>query len=130
MSEHLNAALHRRGHQAFNRGDMSFLAELFADDTVWHWPGKSQVSGVLNGRESVFEAFAKLNELTEGNIELEDLDFLASDERSVALSRVTASRDGRTLEYDMCEVVLWRDGQIAEEWIFLEDEYAFDEFWA
>ena len=129
MGEHPNASLHRRGHRAFNAGDMSTLSELFADDTVWHWPGKSQISGDLTGKEAVFQAFGKLNEMTGGNIKLEDRDFLGSDDRSVALSRVTAKRDGETIEYNMCEVLLWRDGQVVEEWIFLDDQYAYDEFW-
>ncbi len=72
---------------------------------MWHWPGKSQISGDLKGKEAVFEAFGKLNEMTGGNIKLEDRDFLASDDRSVALSRVV------------------------EEWVFLDDQYAYDEFW-
>ena len=46
MEEHPNAALHRGGHQAFNSGDRSALSQLLADDTVWHWPGKNQFSGV------------------------------------------------------------------------------------
>ena len=130
MGEHPNAALHRSGHDAFLRGDMSFLSGLLADDTVWHWPGKSRISGVLKGKEAVFEAFERVNELTEGNFRFEDLDFLASDERTVALSRVSATRGGETLEYDMCEMVRWRDGQIVEEWVFFEDQYAVDEFWS
>ena len=46
MSEHPNAARLRRGHEAFSSGDMDTLTELIAEDTVWHWPGKSPISGV------------------------------------------------------------------------------------
>jgi ketosteroid isomerase-like protein len=63
-------------------------------------------------------------------MQLEDVDFRASGERSVALSRVRATRDGVTAEWNMCEVCRWRDGQVAEEWVFVEDQDAYDEFWS
>jgi hypothetical protein len=34
------------------------------------------------------------------------------------------------LEFDLCEVVRWRDGQVAEEWLLVDDQYAYDEFWS
>ena len=64
MSEHPNAVLLRRGHEAFSSGDMDALSELIAEDTVWHWPCKNLISGDYRGREGVFEAFAKLTHLT------------------------------------------------------------------
>ena len=64
MSEHPNAALHRKGHEAFSRGDIEVLAEMIAEDTVWHCPGKGLISGDFHGREAVFgEFFAKMDEL-------------------------------------------------------------------
>ena len=71
-----------------------------------------------------------LAELTGGNIELVDHDFLGNDEHTVALSVLTATRGDKTLEYKFCEMVHWSSGQIVEEWIFFEDQYAVDEFWA
>ena len=130
MSEHPNAALLRRGHEAFSKGDMDTLSELIAEDTVWHWPGKNLISGDYRGRTAVFETFAKLGELTGENLELLDLDFLATDKNTVALSKVVATRGDKTLEYKFCEVVHWRNGQIVEEWLYVDDQYAYDEFWS
>ncbi len=129
MSEHPNAARLRRGHEAFSSGDMDTLTELIAEDTVWHWPGKSPISGIYKGRAAVFEAFAKIGELSGGTFKLVDLDFLATDKNTVSISRATATRGDKTLEYSFCEVIQWRDGQIVEERIFMDDQYAFDEFW-
>ena len=45
-------------------------------------------------------------------LERDDHDFLGNDEHTVALGRLTASREGRTLDATLTEVCHWRDGQI------------------
>ncbi len=129
MAEHPNAVLLRRGHQAFSKGDQATLAEVIAEDVLWHTGGKGPVSGDYHGRDAVFGFFAKLADLTDGTLTIEDQDFLASDERAVALYRIKATRGSKTLDADYCEVVRVRDGQTVEEWNFAFDQYAFDNFW-
>lgn len=128
MAEHPNVVRHRRGHDAFRNGDMETLAEVIAEDTVWHWPGRSQLGGELRGRDSVFSMFAKIGELT-SEMEMVDLDFLASEDRTASSTRATVTRDGETLEYEFCEICRWENGQVVEEWIFVWDLYAYDDFW-
>ncbi len=131
MADHPNVELLRRGHEAFASGDMTALAELIAEDTVWHWPGRSQVSGVFRGREAVFGAFTKLAELTEGTFRIqEDHDFLGTDEHGVALFRLTGTRGGKTMNVNAIEVVHVRNGQVVEEWLSFDDQYAADDFWS
>lgn len=129
MSDESNVALHRRGHDAFRAGDMEYLRELFTEDTVWHWPGRSPLGGEFRGRDAVLALFGKMGELAD-SIEIVDQDFLASEDRTASLSHVRATRGDSTLEYDLCEVVRWRDGQVAEEWVLVDDQYAYDEFWS
>jgi len=129
MPEHPNVALHRRGHEAFRNGDVEFLSGLFAEDTVWHWPGRSPVGGEFRGRDAVLALLAKFGEMVD-SLEFVDEDFLASDTRTVSLSRIEATRGGKTLAYDLCEVVRWEDGKVAEEWALVDDQYAYDEFWS
>lgn len=129
MPEHPNVQLHRRGHDAFRNGDVETLADLFAEDTVWHWPGNGPLGGVFRGRDEVLKLLAKLGEMTD-TLEFVDEDFLAGETRTVSLSHLKATRDGKTLEYDLCEVVRWEDGKVAEEWVMVEDQYAYDAFWA
>ncbi len=130
MAEHPNVALHRRGHEAFARGDRNTLARIIGENTLWHIAGKSPVSGDYQGRESVFGFFDKLAELSGGTLKIKDHDFLGSDEHTVALFQISASRGGKTLEANYCEVVHWRDGQVVEDWGFAYDQYTFDEFWS
>ncbi len=132
MSEHPNAALHRKGHDAFSKGDMDALTEMIAEDTVWHVPGKSLISGEFRGREAVFgEFFANMNELSDGTAKfIKHEGYFGNDDRSVALGRFAATRNGRTEELVMCEVIRWRDSQIVEEWSYFEDQYRWDALWS
>ncbi len=130
MAEHPNAALHRRGHEAFARGDRDTLAQIIGENVLWHVAGKSPVSGDYQGREGVFGFFDKLAELSGGTLKIKDHDFLGSDEHTVALFQLSASRGGKTLEAKYCEVVHWRDGRIVENWGFAYDQYTFDGFWS
>ena len=129
MAEHPDVETHRKGHEAFRRGDMDYLAGIFAEDTVWHWSGKSQISGDHVGRDAVFAAFGKIAELAGDSIELEDHDFLGNDDHTVALGTTRASREGKSLEANFVEVCHWRDGKLIEEWYIVEDQAAADEFW-
>ena len=125
-----NVALHRKGHEAFARNDTEFLAELFAEDTLWHSAGTGPLGGDYEGRDAVFELFAKLAELSEGTLQLPDDDILGSETRCVALFRMTATRGDKKLDADCCEVVRWENGKVAEEWVFAFDQSTYDEFWS
>lgn len=49
MVDHPNAELLRKGYEAFDKGDMAVLTELFAENVVWHAPGDSPISGEHRG---------------------------------------------------------------------------------
>ena len=125
-----NVALHRKGHEAFSRGDMDYLAELFAPDVLWHVAGRSPLAGDHRGRDAVFEFFGRLAQLSGGTIELEDQFFLGESDRTVALFKLKATRGEKVLDHDFCEVVRWENGKVAEDWGFAFDQYTYDEFWS
>ncbi len=56
MAEHPNAALLRKGHEAFSRGDMTTLTEIIAEDTLWHIAGKGPLPGTTKA-ERRFSGF-------------------------------------------------------------------------
>ena len=99
MSEHPNTALRRKAHEVFSKGDKDSLTKMIAEDIVWHSPGKGLISGEFRGREAVFEEFfAKMDELSGGTAKfVEHEDYFGNDERSVALGRFSATRNGSTL---------------------------------
>ena len=130
MGDNANVALHRGGHEAFARGDSDALAQLFAEDTLWHVAGRSLISGEYQGSDAVFAFLDKLGELSGGTLELEDQFFMGDGDRTVALFRIKASRGDKQLDADFCEVVRWQNGQVVEDWGFAFDQYAYDEFWS
>ncbi len=97
MADHPNAAQMRRGHEAFNKGDVTALMEMFAADVVWHVAGNNRLSGEHRGKEAVFAAFAKTVGVPPLNFKIELHDVVANDEHAVTLARYTASRQGRPL---------------------------------
>jgi len=111
---------------------MDTLTGMTAEDTVWHSPGNSKVSGEFRGREAVFgEFFGKMDELSSGTAKIvEHKDYLGNDEHSVALFRFGATRNGEAMEVGVCEVIRWRDGQCVEEWSYLDDQSQWDAFWS
>lgn len=127
---HPNEDLLRRGYQAFAKGDADTLSGLFADDIVWHVPGRSPLAGEYRGREAVFGLFAKLAEMTGGTFKLDVHDVLAGDEHGVVLAVATAEREGKRLESRTTHVWHLRDGKATEFWSQAEDLYAADEFWS
>ncbi len=132
MSEHPNAALHRKAHEVFTIGDMDNVAKMMDDDAVFHIPGNSLISGEIHSRDAVFsQFFAKMDELSGGTGKIaEQQDYLGSDERSVALFKYDATRNGKSAQFGVCEVIRWRSGQIVEEWTYVDDQDQWDAFWS
>lgn len=130
MTDRSNIALHRKGHEAFNKGDLATLNDLLAEDTVWHWTGRGPLAGDHRGREAVLAQFGKIAELTGGNVQLHDQHYLADDTKTAAIYRFTGERGGKRVDVMLCEVAEWRDGKLVEEWLYPADQYALDDFWS
>ena len=105
--------LHSR-YRVRSKGDKEALKSIVAGNVVWH----------------VFGRFARMEVLVGGTLSVEEQDFLTSDDRTVVLFRMTATRGNKTLTANCCEVARWHNGQIIEAWVLTSDQYAFDEFWS
>ncbi len=127
---HPNEDRFREGYEAFQKGDLETVTGFFTDDVVWHVPGNSPLSGDYRGKDEVLGFFARSMELTGGTLRIEVHDVLANDEHGVALTRVTAEREGRSLDSLNAHVVHITDGMVSESWFHSQDQYADDEFWA
>jgi ketosteroid isomerase-like protein len=127
---HPNEENLRKAYEAFGRGEIDGVMALLADDIQWHVPGQSPVAGDYSGKEEVGGFFMKLMELSEGTFRVDVHDVLANDEHAVGLVKLTAKRDGKSL--DVNDVHVWhvRDGRFSEFWGQLHDQYAWDEFWS
>jgi len=127
---HPNVDLLNRGYDAFDKGDLETIRGLFADDIVFHVPGRSQVAGDYRGIDEVFTFFGKLIELTGGTFKVERHTVLADDEHGTVLVRVTAERDGKSLSVNSVDVHHIKDGKVTEFWTFTDDLYTEDEFFS
>jgi ketosteroid isomerase-like protein len=125
-----NVDVVRRGFAAFGAGDMETLSALIADDAIWHVPGRSPISGDHVGKEAVFGLFAKLAEGTEMTMNLEIHDVTSSDDHVVVLSSITAGGSRGDLEVRAADTIHLSDGQLSEYWAFVDDTYAWDEYWS
>lgn len=127
---HPNEELFRKGLDAFKSGDMEVLNGLFADDVIWHVPGRGPLAGDHKGKEEVFAFFAKTMELTGGTFKLEVHDVLANDEHGIAMVTTTGTREGKSLHNNGVQIVHVKDGKVTESWLHPDDQYAVDEFWS
>lgn len=127
---HPNQDLLRKGYEAFSKGDMDTIRELFAPDIVFHAPGKSPVAGDYKGIDEVLGFFGKTAELSGGSLKLEVHDALANDEHGVGLVKTSAQREGRSLNANAVHVFHIKDAKVTEVWNHTDDQYGLDEFWS
>ena len=127
---HPNEDLIRRGYEAFSNGDLDTLREVFADDILWHAPGRNPLAGDYKGMEEVFGFFASVAEMTGGTFSLEIHDVLANDEHAVVLAVARGARDGKRFEDRAVHVWHVEGGKAKEFWGHPGDQYAVDEFWS
>lgn len=127
MSTHKNAEQITKMIEAFGQGDLAAVGNNFAPDATWELPGRSVVAGTYQGPDEIIGFLAKSYELSGGTLGLEPLAVLGSDWGAVHVQRVTAKRDGRSL--DCVEVIAHEmvDGVIRRSY-HRPDQYALDAF--
>jgi ketosteroid isomerase-like protein len=126
-----NAAIVRRGYDAFNTGDMETLTELFDEGASWHTPGRGPLAGDYVGREAVFAYFGQLGGQTGGTLRA-TLEYLSEsdDGHVVGVHRTSAERDGKRLDVAICLTFELKDGRVFDGREHTFDLYAWDEFWS
>ena len=130
MAEHPNAVRVRRLYELGGGGDWDVLAEAFAEDIVWHVPGRGAISGPHRGKAAVVAFFRRVIPGLE-SFKIEVHDILATDDHVVALVRYDHRRDGHALRQLGTEVYHFDDaGRISAFWALIDDTTAFDEFFA
>ncbi len=126
-----NAQIVRQGYEAFNTADMEALTRLFAEDSSWHTPGRSSVSGDARGRDAVFARFGRYGGETGGTFKAAlDQVFAAADGRVIGLHHNSGERNGRQLDSDCCIVFEVKNGQITSGREFFFDLDNWDQFWS
>ena len=119
MSDYLAAA---------RRGDWDTAFGYFAEDIEFHIPGRSAFAGHQRGKAAAVDYIQSIRDhYRDGEIELELVDMLASDERVALLVRERFHGEGPPLEIRRANVYRVRDDRIVEISIFEADQYVVDE---
>jgi uncharacterized protein len=111
---------------AARRGDWDTALGYFADDIVFHIPGRSSFAGERRGKEAARDYIETIREHHRGEIEVELIDMLTSDERVVLLVRERFLGDGDPVEIRRANVYRVHGDEIVEISIFEADQYAVD----
>ena len=126
MAEHPNVEMIRQGYEAFARGDMSALADLAADEVVWHVPGDHSLAGDYEGKLAVIGFLAGLTQ-TLGVIEQEVHDIVGNDDHVVEMANQKLTRpDGDVLEWRAVQIFHVAAGKVTEVWAFNENQAEID----
>ena len=116
MSEQQNIELVKRGYEAFGRGDIPALLDLFADDIEWNSPGPPDLptAGRRRGRQQVSEFFLAVDQVFEIQ-QFEPTTFVAQGDVVVVLGTDTAriKATGKVITDDWAHVFTVRNGKVA-----------------
>jgi ketosteroid isomerase-like protein len=111
-------------------GDVERFGQiLLADDVIWHWPGKSSVSGDYVGRDAALSLLRGFHELTANRLNVQPVDILEGEDHVMAFTHVTAEREGDSLDVMMADAMRFgQDGRVVEYWTLSNDQRAVDAF--
>jgi ketosteroid isomerase-like protein len=113
-----------------SQGDVERFGEiLLADDVIWHWPGRSSVSGDYRGRDAALGLLRGFHQLTQNRLKVEPIDLLEGEHHLMSFTHVTADREGDHLDVIMADAMRFgADGRVLEYWTLSNDQRAVDAF--
>ena len=111
------AVVLRRYLDALTAGDVDAIADSFAEDATWHFPGTTPISGTKLGRDAIMRFLLSAGSLYElGTQSFSFGEVTAEAGRAVLEWRVegVASATGRRYDNSYCGIFVIREGRIAE----------------
>jgi ketosteroid isomerase-like protein len=120
--------LMRRYLDAAHAGDFETAYDFFADDILFHIPGRGPFAGDHRGKQAAIDYITRARALSEGGkVELELIDTLSSGDRVAFMLRERFHVDGWVVDIRRCNVYRVAGEKIVEVSIFEADQYAVDE---
>ena len=115
---------------AVAKGDFYTVGSLFADDVVWHQPGKGVQSGTYNGKAELFAHLGNFMKWSNGTFAIDNIEYTTDNGNLVAASiHFKAEKEDKVLSMNGIDLLRIEDDKIKEVWLFserIEDE---DTFW-
>jgi uncharacterized protein len=116
MSESSNVDIVKRGYDAFGRGDLDALLDLFEDGIEWVTPGPPELpsAGRRRGKQEVAEFFQTLSEMFTFE-RFEPKQFVAQGDTVVVFGddRVRIKATGSPFDFDWVHMFEFRNGKVA-----------------
>jgi ketosteroid isomerase-like protein len=124
------AQLVTEGYEAFGRGDMATIADMFAV-TEWNHRNNDRFAGIKRGFDEIGPFLGESVQLTDGTLQVLPKQIMADGETVVALVHMLGSRpDGRRLDDLQVHVLRVRDGRVASFDQYVGDPDRVAAFWA
>lgn len=116
---------------ALEAADGPAIAELLADDVVYHFPGRSPLAGTYQGKAEIMGLFRSIAATLGAPPGLRSHDVLASEAHALDLAIHSAKRGGRPFEWRAIRLYHFGEGGLVTEiFLTIEDLHAFDEYLA
>ena len=126
MADHPDAAAIRAAaERAEQSGDIMSIADMLADDVVWHEIGSDEP---IRGKQALMERWGAMPE--GATLTTDTHDVLASDDHCIQLVTATATMGDQSLTYRTAEIYHMRDGKVTERWAFSDDTDRINRFFA
>ncbi len=130
MTEHPNALLLRRLYDAFGEGELDVITGSLTEDFALHVVGRNPLAGDYAGKDGLLFFLGKSVVVVGDTLKIVLDAVLADDELAVAFERVTAHREGKSLDVQDVTVYRFRDGLIAEMTMVSTNPCVHDAFWS
>ncbi|MBC2644185.1 MULTISPECIES: nuclear transport factor 2 family protein [unclassified Rhodococcus (in: high G+C Gram-positive bacteria)] len=114
---------------AIVEGDRDTLTTLFSDDLVLHVSGPLPSLGDHAGVDGLLGAIGLIFELTDGQVDLQQLSCLADDTYAAEWEHAVFTRNGRSVEVKNAFIYRFDQGRIAEMWMICAGRPELTSFW-
>jgi ketosteroid isomerase-like protein len=111
-----NDRLIRSGYDAFGRGDLAAVEQLFRSDAVWHAQALGVLSGGHVGWPAIAGFFGRTMVLTNGTFTVTVEDVLTNETGAAVVVRSRGVRDSKQLDSRQVHLSRFEDGRVAEAW--------------
>ncbi|WP_410642467.1 nuclear transport factor 2 family protein [Amycolatopsis sp. lyj-346] len=115
---------------ALTAKDFAAVAGLFADDIVWHQPGRNRFSGTHRGSRVVGDMIGGMMTVSEGTFELAPIGTPMANGSLVAVPvHFEGKRHGAAMSQDGIDLLSIEGDRVKEVWLFSSDPESEDAFW-
>lgn len=117
-ADHPNVAVVNAMTAAIVAQDLGALAKTLTEDFTLHVRGFVPPAGDHRGAEGLLGAIGSLFEITDGDIDLDQLFCIGADHWVVEWEHATLGRNGKRMESMNAFVYRLEDGRIADMWMY------------